>query len=188
MKYDDRDFLKFVSRFKFEPGEKMFLIIGDQRFAWGDGYPREVPSSIVTNHRILAIAYYALAFSNKVKVDGETRLEEILFLEGEKRDNSYFLYVNGKLIEGYSESHNTAADITAYKIEQLIIARRKELGLPSITIKKSAKQTDSKSSGEEPQVKVKEIIREIVKVPCKYCGNLNEITSSKCQTCGAPMN
>ena len=187
MKYDDIAFLTFVGRFKFEPGEKIHLIIGDQKFAWGDEYPEGVPSSVITNHRILAIAYW-FGFVNKVKVDGETRLEEILFLEGEKRENSYYLYVNGKLIEGYSENHPTAAGITAYELEQLIIARRKELGLPPITIKKSFRQTDSNKSGEESQVRVKEIVKEIVKIPCKYCGNLNEITTSKCQTCGAPIN
>ncbi len=187
MKYDDVAFLKFVRRFKFEPAEKIYLMIGDQKFAWGDGYPEGVPSCVITNHRILAIAYWS-GFLNRVEADGETRLEDILFLEAERRDNSYYLYVNGKLMEGYSESHPTGLDITSYKLEQLIIARRKELGLPSITIKKSVRQTDSKKSGGESQVVVKEIVKEIVKIPCKYCGNLNEMTASKCQTCGAPVN
>jgi hypothetical protein len=31
------------------------------------------------------------------------------------------------------------------------------------------------------------IIREIVKVPCQYCGNLNEITKMRCESCGAPV-
>jgi len=34
----------------------------------------------------------------------------------------------------------------------------------------------------------KEIIKEIVKVPCAYCGVLMDITSTKCPTCGAPVN
>ncbi len=34
----------------------------------------------------------------------------------------------------------------------------------------------------------KEIIKEIVKVPCAYCGVLMDITSTKCPTCGAPAN
>ncbi len=31
------------------------------------------------------------------------------------------------------------------------------------------------------------IIREIVKIPCPYCGNLNEIIKMKCDSCGAPV-
>jgi tetratricopeptide (TPR) repeat protein len=33
----------------------------------------------------------------------------------------------------------------------------------------------------------KEIIKEIVKVPCKYCGTLVENTSERCPNCGAPL-
>jgi HEAT repeat protein len=34
----------------------------------------------------------------------------------------------------------------------------------------------------------REIIREIVKIPCKYCGTLVENTAQKCPSCGAPLN
>ncbi|OPY28907.1 MAG: lipoprotein NlpI [Methanocella sp. PtaU1.Bin125] len=33
----------------------------------------------------------------------------------------------------------------------------------------------------------KEIVREIVKMPCKYCGTLMEITKDRCPNCGAPV-
>jgi len=36
------------------------------------------------------------------------------------------------------------------------------------------------------QVYVKETIREIVKVPCRYCGFLNVNTDPRCSSCGAP--
>jgi hypothetical protein len=35
--------------------------------------------------------------------------------------------------------------------------------------------------------KERETIREIVKMPCKYCGTLVEITATKCPSCGAPF-
>jgi HEAT repeat protein len=35
---------------------------------------------------------------------------------------------------------------------------------------------------------IKETIREIVKIPCKYCGTLVLNTSVKCPSCGAPLN
>lgn len=40
--------------------------------------------------------------------------------------------------------------------------------------------------GPAPQVVVKETIREIVKVPCPYCGTLRVVTDPKCGSCGAP--
>jgi len=41
---------------------------------------------------------------------------------------------------------------------------------------------------QQPQVKEKEvIIREIVKVKCRYCGTLVDSTLSRCPNCGSPL-
>lgn len=38
------------------------------------------------------------------------------------------------------------------------------------------------------EVHTKEVVvREIVKVPCRYCGQLNLMNSAKCLSCGAPL-
>ena len=37
------------------------------------------------------------------------------------------------------------------------------------------------------EVHEKETIREIVKVPCRYCHQLNLMNSAKCLSCGAPL-
>ena len=37
------------------------------------------------------------------------------------------------------------------------------------------------------EVYVKEVFREVVKVPCKYCGALNEVNEKKCFRCGASI-
>ncbi len=34
---------------------------------------------------------------------------------------------------------------------------------------------------------IKETVREIVKIPCQYCGSLVEITWQNCSSCGAPL-
>ncbi len=63
-------------------------------------------------------------------------------------------------------------------------------GLPK-TPSKPDRYNDSEGGGDEVPsesvVREREIIREIVKVPCKYCGTLVEITKSSCQSCGAPF-
>lgn len=46
---------------------------------------------------------------------------------------------------------------------------------------------EPKSHGAQKEVYVKEITREIVKVPCSYCGALNEVTEKKCMSCGASV-
>ncbi|MBS7614901.1 hypothetical protein KEJ18_04135 [Candidatus Bathyarchaeota archaeon] len=42
---------------------------------------------------------------------------------------------------------------------------------------------------QQPQIKEKEvIIREVVKVKCRYCGMLVDSTLSRCPNCGSPMS
>lgn len=46
---------------------------------------------------------------------------------------------------------------------------------------------DPGSAAAEPKVIERIIIREIVKIPCPYCGELNENTQSNCGKCGAAV-
>lgn len=39
----------------------------------------------------------------------------------------------------------------------------------------------------DDRVFIKETVREIVKVPRRYCGTLNYITKQNCHNCGAPV-
>jgi hypothetical protein len=48
-----------------------------------------------------------------------------------------------------------------------------------------AEGSSQKSSTTEPQIIERVIIREIVKIPCPYCGELNENTQAQCGRCGA---
>lgn len=50
-------------------------------------------------------------------------------------------------------------------------------------------QLVEKPSAQPIMVKEKEVIqREVVKVPCKFCGNLNDLASTRfCPSCGAPV-
>lgn len=37
-------------------------------------------------------------------------------------------------------------------------------------------------------IREREVTREIVKVPCRYCGNLNDLATDRfCRSCGAPV-
>jgi rubrerythrin len=50
-----------------------------------------------------------------------------------------------------------------------------------------ARATSSDEQSAQVIYKEKEIIREVVKVPCEYCGTLVEVTNPKCPSCGAPL-
>lgn len=50
---------------------------------------------------------------------------------------------------------------------------------------KSAKTQRQKSSEPQPTVKEKEIIREVIKIRCSYCGNLYDENDDKCPYCDA---
>lgn len=50
---------------------------------------------------------------------------------------------------------------------------------------KAQDQTYTQPAQPQPPVVEKEIIREIVKIRCPYCGNLYDEDQNKCPTCGA---
>jgi len=50
----------------------------------------------------------------------------------------------------------------------------------------AAKVATGRGPGEQGGVVIKETIKEIVKVPCRYCGVLNGQMNSKCESCDAP--
>lgn len=44
------------------------------------------------------------------------------------------------------------------------------------------------AGGDSPGPVLKEVvIREVVRIPCRYCGNLVDNTARKCDDCGAPL-
>lgn len=46
-------------------------------------------------------------------------------------------------------------------------------------------RVNSSSSQGQPEVMEKEVIREVVKIKCPYCGQLYDQTEDKCPNCGA---
>jgi ABC-type bacteriocin/lantibiotic exporter with double-glycine peptidase domain len=50
---------------------------------------------------------------------------------------------------------------------------------------KWGKVLDQTSSEAQPAVAQREIIREVVKIRCSYCGNLYDESMDKCPYCGA---
>jgi len=56
-----------------------------------------------------------------------------------------------------------------------------------LELTKSSQKSAAASVPQKEILKEKEIIKEIVKVPCEYCQTLVDITQAKCPICGAPL-
>jgi hypothetical protein len=57
-----------------------------------------------------------------------------------------------------------------------------------INIIQSEMRMDSQKAIQPPQPTIiKETVKEIVKIPCPYCGSLVDITWRNCGSCGAPL-
>lgn len=52
----------------------------------------------------------------------------------------------------------------------------------------SAVTAESQSGGAGPSIIEREVVvKEIVKIPCRYCGTLVSVTDTRCTNCGAPL-
>ena len=68
------------------------------------------------------------------------------------------------------------------------ITRRRNAVQGSVMLSPQTFQENNPRPPDAPQVieiKEREIVREIVKVRCHYCGTLNPETAAKCESCGA---
>jgi len=54
-------------------------------------------------------------------------------------------------------------------------------------ISPTTRGAQNSDSGGQSGVIVKETVREIVKIPCRYCGTFSPVTEQKCSSCGAPL-
>jgi hypothetical protein len=53
---------------------------------------------------------------------------------------------------------------------------------------RAASPGDPAGAGTPPTPMLKEVvIKEVVRIPCRYCGNLVDNTARKCDDCGAPL-
>jgi hypothetical protein len=97
----------------------------------------------------------------------------LAFLSSRKNTNKLILLVDNSVTPGDSRHEFQTSDIQglcdAIKTEIFMVNKRSSL-----------------QDGED-RVFIKETVREIVKIPCEYCGTLNEITKQNCQKCGAPI-
>ncbi len=129
------------------------------------------------------------------------RFKDLLFLTNERvltvicQANAFHL-ANTLALEDLPQT-------TWYQPNTLIIAGakfqvwRSEVGSIANTIENqrvrrlqsiSARRTAPGVAPNIPVIREKEIIREVVKIPCRYCGRLNLMTDKKCSGCGVGIS
>lgn len=110
---------------------------------------------------------------------------------------AYSVYPNDpQFVEYYiGQLKSTDRDVRLYSVYRLLKSediRATEpllqlLNDPDIEVRNLAARA-LKKFNVQPLPREKEIVIQIVKIPCKYCGNLVENTAAKCPSCGAPLS
>lgn len=113
-----------------------------------------------------------------------TPLEIIYRVSGAKRRKFVTLFVNELKFEA---TESTAASWPGGINEVLAaISKAREVRIAKVSMGASRKVTDETAIPQTPvTVREREIIREVVRIPCRYCGALFDQTAPKCPSCGA---
>ena len=96
-----------------------------------------------------------------------------------------------ELSEGVEEDLHTVRFLVpnpatvAAEIDSARAAGRSEWERRRARVQEILRASRAPASGGGPPL-VREVIREVVKVRCRYCGNLMDETQPRCPTCGAP--
>jgi hypothetical protein len=77
-------------------------------------------------------------------------------------------------------------DQAATELEDLRVAGRTAWELRRASAAAHPATPAGGASG-RPMVVVREIVHEVVKIPCRYCGSLMPAAASRCPMCGAPV-
>jgi hypothetical protein len=112
----------------------------------------------------------AILHSKDVKISGELHLTE-----GYKKE---FLFKTN-IPAGARESYKSVDGSVIWSVKGVLAIK----GRPDVT--SDIVEVQVIKSPVAPTV-VKEIVREVVMIPCAYCGKLMPQTSTLCQYCGAP--
>lgn len=91
-------------------------------------------------------------------------------LDGAEDSPNYSLHVAGRVVGFYDEDAKAAREEISYARR----VRMQKLGLED-------------HSGQQV-LREREVIRELVRTPCRHCGQLGDITLLKCPSCGAPRS
>jgi hypothetical protein len=132
-------------------------------------------SPIVLTTERLMILGWAQHGSSLVSRDLDSISEpRVEFLGSDSSGPNFVLHVAGRSIGFYGDQARAARDEIAY-------ARERRLGL-------HPGANSNGSSRPVSVVKEREVIREVVRIPCRHCGILVDNTATKCPSCGAPRN
>ncbi|MGI0133244.1 MAG: hypothetical protein ACREDK_09215 [Thermoplasmata archaeon] len=140
-----------------------------------DGHPR-TGTLVLSNHRLFFVRVASRSVA-ETKVDFASPLNQLHRIVGEHDHYEGRLVVDRRTFSFRATTPQAAGDEVASIVVTITGARAlrlEELHAPPPVV------------APLPTVH-REIVREIVKVPCRYCGSLVEVTSTKCAACGATL-
>ncbi|MCI4320338.1 MAG: hypothetical protein L3K23_09475 [Thermoplasmata archaeon] len=133
---------------------------------------------VLTNYRLLFVRAFGPRFENLAVQFGIPWLN-VTNVVARHGPSSVGLTVNHLYFEG-STAPGLAAEHLAVELRSTIVqTRQRRLG--------ETRPPPPPPTGPvaPAPIHTREIVREVVKVPCRYCGTLFELTDLKCPGCGA---
>jgi hypothetical protein len=149
---------------------------------------------VLTTHRVIFVK--APSFGKRIYDPQHViQLEWIQQLSAHEGKVTTVFSING---ETFTVLHLTSAvksyvvtgfrDLVAKTREHRFATLRKEAADAQLASERVAASTKQVIAPQDPPVRrEREIIKEIVKVPCKFCGALIPVTDTKCSSCSAPF-
>ena len=145
-----------------------------------------------------APAYIGLSYANINKKDYDMTIinaKQAVNLDpdlsGGHNNLGYGYYMKGRALKNVSyledaiKEFNEALRLNPNSNNAILNKRSAECELDEY--RKNPQASDTANAQQNQSVIYKETIREIVKIPCPYCGFLVENTMSRCPSCGAPQ-
>jgi hypothetical protein len=122
-----------------------------------------------------------LQWVQKLSVD-EGKLSTVFTINGEAFTvNHIASSVKSYIVTGFR-------DLVARTRERRFEMMRKEAAAAQLAAERTSSELSRAPAPPQPIAREREIIKEIVKVPCRFCGSLVAVTDAKCPSCSAPLS
>ncbi len=163
-----------------EPGESHIGHLGPLVTTPG----RERGYLVLTSRRLIFVRTPSVG-RRKYEPRHEVRLDAVRALSSHEGRVTTVFTVNDR---SYSIVHvrNPVKPYTVTGFRDLVATTR-ERYLRSLVSSAAGSTLAPTSTDSRPIVREREVVTEIVKVPCRFCGALISLSDPKCSACGAPI-
>jgi len=141
---------------------------------------------VLTNRRILFLK--TSMFSRDYPITDSVALENILQVVPYKSRNDVLdLKMTPNHFIKIQVGGDERRDFRKFGIHRIIQQLNDAISARKDVVERESRSKHQPSSAYPPSVIREREVQVVVKIPCRYCGVLNDQLRSKCESCGAPM-